>query len=482
MGPLQRSVFWKLCVLYFLTAFMFFADVFTVNMMSCVQPHERVDHNFTPNCTDSIFAEENDYTLKNVTESVNSSGYGEVELLVYAQTLYMTGLLLGCPVGGAFADRYGKQRLLVVSAALQAVTALCSAFSPYAGFHLAARCAAGFMCCGIISSSFSLGVEWSMPRYRTWPPALLSFSFSLGMMGLAGAAYLCSTVKQLYLSMAVPQLLCLPLYLTIPESPKWLFLKGKMEVVEQYQARSQQDRRNLEQLLGILGKEAQKPSETDIIQKRHGDLVHFKSPTILLRLFVTSYIGLASALTYYGICFNVGSFGVDVYLAQFFSGLSETPSLLMPFLLGCWGRRPFSMMSLFLSGSACLVSLLISRFSKLFPTVIRQKCVGAVSLWYRLGCVANAVVDFRGGIPLVAMLCYGSAPILGAGLCLLLPETSGKPLPDTVQDCEAQGRRLSAAPTGERAATRVPLHRSLSVLVMQLRFLASPVYSSCNCH
>ncbi|XP_061086562.1 si:dkey-190l8.2 isoform X2 [Conger conger] len=386
MGPLQRSVFWKLCVLYFLTAFMFFADVFTVNMMSCVQPHERVDHNFTPNCTDSIFAEENDYTLKNVTESVNSSGYGEVELLVYAQTLYMTGLLLGCPVGGAFADREDMGNS--------------------ASWWSVLHCRRSRPCAR------------PSPRTRasTWRLAVRRDSCAVGSSAAASV---------------------------------WL--------------------------LGILGKEAQKPSETDIIQKRHGDLVHFKSPTILLRLFVTSYIGLASALTYYGICFNVGSFGVDVYLAQFFSGLSETPSLLMPFLLGCWGRRPFSMMSLFLSGSACLVSLLISRFSnvpalvmgfalmgklcvqittcvtilytiELFPTVIRQKCVGAVSLWYRLGCVANAVVDFRGGIPLVAMLCYGSAPILGAGLCLLLPETSGKPLPDTVQDCEAQGRRLSAAP------------------------------------
>ncbi|KAG5855909.1 hypothetical protein ANANG_G00001980 [Anguilla anguilla] len=464
MGPLQRSVYWKLCVLFFFTAFMFFADVFTVNIFPCLEP-ERV-HNFIQNSTESIFSNENDYTWNNVTESVDSSECVEMELFAYGQTMYMIGLLFCAPVGGAFADSYGKQRLLVVSAALQAVTALCSAFSPSAAFHLAARCVAGMACCGINISSFSLGVEWSLPRYRTWPPALLSFFFSLGMMCLAGAAYLCSSVVQLYLSMAIPQLLCFPLYLSIPESPRWLFLNGKMKIVEQYQARSHEDRKNLDQLIDIMGKE-EKPSETYNSQKRHCDLVHFKSPTIILRLFVMSYIGLASALTYYGICFNVGNFGVDIYLAQFFSGLSEAPSLLMPLLLGRCGRRPFSIISLFLSGSACLLSVLISKSCdapalvmglalmgklciqtttcvtvlygiELFPTIIRQKCVGVAYLWYRVGCILNAVVALRGGIPLVAMMWYGSGPILGAGLCLLLPETSGRPLPDTVPDCEAQ--------------------------------------------
>uniref|UniRef100_A0AAZ3Q9A5 Solute carrier family 22 member 13-like n=1 Tax=Oncorhynchus tshawytscha TaxID=74940 RepID=A0AAZ3Q9A5_ONCTS len=333
------------------------------------------------------------------------------------------------------------------------------------------------------------------------------------MMALAPLAYLTHTWTQLHLGLAVPQILCLPLYYSIPESPRWLLLKRRAETLEAYRRHSPEDKRFLDLLLDTEGKDLQEvhlethPLETDTPDSETHTLEtdtpdsethtletdtpdnkthtpkadtqtweehtlshcgHMRSPTILLRLVILSYIGLASALTYYGICMNVGRFGVDVFLAQFFSGLSEAPCLLVPFLLARWGRRPISMLSLFLSGSFCLLSLLASRFYavpglvitlalvgklcmqttvfvsvlygiELFPTLIRQKCVGLVCLCYRVGCILNAVISPRGEtIPLAAMILYGSGPIVGAGLCLFLPETSGVPLPDSLEDCDRQ--------------------------------------------
>ncbi|KAM6945774.1 solute carrier family 22 member 13 [Aplochiton taeniatus] len=393
--------------------------------------------------------------------------------------MYMTGLLLGSLFGGALSDRYGKRAVLLVCVTLHALCGLIPAVLPQPVLFLALRCLTGVLCCCINICSFSLGVEWSLPRYRVWPPALLCFSFSLGMMALAPLAYFSHTLRQLHVALGLPQLLCLPLYLSIPESPCWLLLKKRTATLEEYRNRSAEDRQCLDQLLdnelsqskrdGEAQDEtrhsetdANKPEETNL-----SDFAHLRSPTILRRLTIMSYIGFASALTYYGICLNVGSFGVDVYLAQFFSGLSEAPCLLVPFLLVRCGRRPITMLSLLLSGSACILSLLVSRFCELpsvgmalallgkfcmlttvfvsmlygielFPTVIRLKCVGLVSLCYRVGCILNTLVSAAGGIPLAAMVVYGSGPIIGSGLCLLLPETSGSPLPDTVEDCERQ--------------------------------------------
>ncbi|KAK1793513.1 hypothetical protein P4O66_011889, partial [Electrophorus voltai] len=369
---------------------------------------------------------------------------------------------------------YGKKSLLVCCCAVHSITALLTAFLPYASFYLTARCITGITCCAIHICTYSLGVEWSLPKYRIWPPTFFSFVFSVGMMVVAAVAYLTRGWLQFHLALAIPQILCVPLYFSIPESPKWLLL-NKMCILERYRNRSPEDRRYLDLLLDTVGNECQKANALETDTEKVSGFIHFKSATIIMRLFIMSFIGLASALTYYGICFGVGSFGVDVYLAQFFSGLSESPSLLLPLLLARWGRRSFCMATLLLSGTGCLLSLLVSKFCQipalvmalalmgklcvqattcvsllygieLFPTVIRQKCVGLVSLCYRMGCIVNAVVAPKGGISVGAMICYSSGPLLGAALCLFLPETSGIPLPDTVQDCERQST-LKLKPT-----------------------------------
>lgn len=85
-------------------------------------------------------------------------------------------------------------------------------------------------------------------------------------------------------------------------------------------------------------------------------------PDILKTLVsLLGFCSAATALTYYGICMNIGSFSVNVFVAQFFSGLSETPCLLI--LLVRMGRRSITMLTLFLSGAACFLTLLLSRYN-----------------------------------------------------------------------------------------------------------------------
>ncbi|KAK1171478.1 solute carrier family 22 member 13 isoform X1 [Acipenser oxyrinchus oxyrinchus] len=288
-----------------------------------------------------------------------------------------------------------------------------SAFIPHVIFHLIARLIVGITCCGINISSFSLGVEWSVPKYHMWPPALLTFASAIGMMLFAGIASLASDWLQFSLAISVPQIVCLPIYFYIPESPRWLTTNKRFSKLEEYR-RSKEDSESLDLILNTIGCEPQNSIKLRYEDQTNSVLGYFKSGTILLRLCIMSCVSLASAQTYCGISYNVGSYGVNIYLGQFFSGLAECPLILMPFLLSRFGRRPFSVVSLLLSGTACLLSLLISEFCaipalvmtlaligklcvqvsfcvsllysiELFPTVMRQKCVGFVFLWHRIG-------------------------------------------------------------------------------------------------
>ncbi|XP_075904668.1 solute carrier family 22 member 13 isoform X4 [Nelusetta ayraudi] len=259
----------------------------------------------------------------------------------------------------------------------------------------------------------------------------------------------------------------------IPESPRWLLLKKKAALLDRYRQNSAADKQCINLLLDSAWTDLQKAAEAQQVLQDRGhtpsDTVLLKHPTILLRLFTMSYLSAVSALTYYGICMNVGSFGVDVYSAQFFSGLSETPCLLIPLVR--LGRRALSVLTLLLSSASCFLSLLLSMLDappeitmtlallgklcilasifisvlysiELFPTMVRQRCVSLVNLSFRVGCLVNSLVppNPNGAISLVAMLVYSSGPLLGCALCLLLPETSDVPLPDSVEECERQPR------------------------------------------
>lgn len=72
----------------------------------------------------------------------------------------------------------------------------------------------------------------------------------------------------------------------------------------------------------------------------------------------------------------------------------------------------------------------------------RQRCLSLVNLSFRLGCLVNSLVppNPNGAISLAAMLVYSCGPIIGCAFCLLLPETSGVPLPDSVEECDRQPR------------------------------------------
>ncbi|XP_064818436.1 solute carrier family 22 member 6-like, partial [Oncorhynchus masou masou] len=247
-----------------------------------------------------------------------------------------------------------------------------------------------------------------------------------------------------------------PLLSSIPESPHWLLLKKRLDTLEEYRRHSPEDKRCLDLLLETEGKDLQQvPLDTDTLetgthipkadtQTQEGNTLshcgHMRSPTILLRLVTMSYIGLTSALTYYGICLNVGRFGVDVFLSQFFSGLSEAPCLLVPFLLARCGRRPISMLSLLLSGSFCLLSLLASRFYAVPGLVMALALVGKLCMQTSVFVCILYGIELFPTLIRVGCILNACKPHCGAGLCLLLPETSGVPLPDSLEDCDRQPR------------------------------------------
>lgn len=74
---------------------------------------------------------------------------------------------------------------------------------------------------------------------------------------------------------------------------------------------------------------------------------------------------------------------------------------------------------------------------ELFPTVVRNSGVGLSSTVARLGSmVAPFVATLRHTSPWLPPLIFGVVPLIGAVLCIVLPDTRGKRLPDTLEEGE----------------------------------------------
>jgi len=73
----------------------------------------------------------------------------------------------------------------------------------------------------------------------------------------------------------------------------------------------------------------------------------------------------------------------------------------------------------------------------LFPTSIRNSGLGSCSLVARLGGVlANAVGDLAEIHVNLPIAMFGSAAVISSIISVLLPETAGKPLANTVAECQ----------------------------------------------
>lgn len=75
----------------------------------------------------------------------------------------------------------------------------------------------------------------------------------------------------------------------------------------------------------------------------------------------------------------------------------------------------------------------------------RQTGIGVSCMFARMGGVLAPIINMlHNHQPMAPLVVFGASPLLGAALALALPETAGRPLPDTVEDAENWDERYFA--------------------------------------
>lgn len=415
----------------------------------------------------------------------------------HANMIAMAGIMVIAVVSGPLSDRWGRKTLFILHNWLVLAASVAVVFVQSEIVFLALRflevgtCMATFMCIyGIVS-------EISAPSKRALGTSISMCGWSVGMLVVILVAFFVREWRTLHLILSAPLVLTgVSFPFLIPESPKWLLSRRRYK---QAQAVLQTIARvngkslpvDLDLSAGVLECTGQRSA--GFVQ---GLVMLFKSRILAFRLLILAIGWSVNAMVYYGVGLNLGLvIPGDIYTNFFVIAASSLVTLpLTVWILVSRGRKLFFCLCMMLGGSFCLATmfpilgsedlswltttlsfvgklLLTTSFAiiwlytnELLPTSARLSGVGFCNFFGRLGALVApyiatlpTVVEGKLGqaLPLIV---FGFCGLVSGALCLLLPETGNRKLPDTIKEAELLKWREKVSPKAKRVPTENGVH------------------------
>ncbi|XP_033625329.1 organic cation transporter protein-like [Asterias rubens] len=377
-----------------------------------------------------------------------------------AQSLFFAGVLVSSLISGFFADWLGRHRTLFLCLGFQFIFSLVTVFAPTMSAFIVLRFFLAVSNMGVYIMAFVIGTELVGPEWRTFIGVCAECAFAMGYMLLAVVAYFVRDWRTLQLIGAIPIAAFFLLIRVIPESARWLITQGRLaeaEVIIRKIAKV-----NKAKLPEQLFSEADRMQV--VVRRSFIDL--FRTPNLRKRTFNVMFNWFVNAAVYYGLSLSTSNLGTDDYLAFFIGGFVEIPACIAVLLtIDRFGRRFILFLSLLLGGISCLATifieagagrttvamigkfgisasfLLIYIFSaEIFPTPVRSIGIGLSSMCARFGSImAPPLLVLRSLWEPLPLLVFGCLAVLASFLSLLLPETLGLNMPETIKQGEEMG-------------------------------------------
>ncbi|XP_076985898.1 solute carrier family 22 member 14 isoform X2 [Tamandua tetradactyla] len=378
------------------------------------------------------------------------------------QTVFMAGILIGSVVFGYICDKLGRYPATLLSLLGLLVFGFGTAFVNSFHLYLFFRFGVSQAVVGYAISSVSLATEWLVGQHRAHAIILAHCYFAVGLLFLTGLAYSLPHWRLLLLVGGAPVFPLISYIWILPESPRWLVMKGKVKEAKQLLCYAAAVNKktiplNLLDKLQLPGKKVTKVSILDFYSNRH-----LRKVTLVMGCvwFTVSY-------SYFTLSLKMKDFGLGIYLGKMVPGIMEVPArLCCIFLLEHIGRKWSLTVTLLQGVLMCLLLLLLPQGLKsmmvmvvvlgefslsasvsvfflytaeLCPTVLRATGLGLVSLASAVGGISALTILLVSQSPslLPVSLCCVSV-ILALLLCSQLPETQHQPLFDTMEQMCSQ--------------------------------------------
>ncbi|OWF44712.1 organic cation transporter protein-like isoform X2 [Mizuhopecten yessoensis] len=415
--------------------------------------------------------------------------------IVHATMSFMAGFTVGSLLLGIMADVVGRKKAMILSIVLYIIPNISGSFVTSFEQFVICRFLSGVSVGGLLGTGFVMGLEFVGPSKRMWAGIVIELFWASGTMLLALLAYLIRDWKYLNLVVSVPPVLFLSYIWIMPESVRWLLIKGRTdEAMEIIQHAARVNGVHVPSNILLKGKEEEKiepeePSSCFPVCKL------FSTAKMAGRTSIIFLNWAVCSSVFYGLSINVGNISGNIFLNFFLISVAELLGFLsLLFVLNRFGRRPVYIFSVVSAGVFCVcttfpvifgspeiqwVAVLLATIGKvgasasfatvllfsaeLFPTVIRNSAMGAASFCARVGGMVSPYIvdlaqsvdgDFGKALP---MIIFGLCAILSGLLAYYLPETLHENLPETIADSMKKPRKSRPDITAIDVNTNQPL-------------------------
>ena len=380
--------------------------------------------------------------------------------------LYMIGMLFGSYTVGMISDKFGRMKALMLCVIMIGSSGFfVVSFLPDAYSYGLVRFITGIGSISCFMVTFVLCVEYVGAKYTVFVGIAIDIPFALGELLLGVEAYFIRDWFTLQSVAYTPVLILLFLWFLVPESPRWLLATGKIKEAETIIRKGAEINGKTipEDTFKVEAKNEKE--DTFVFEEKTTFRDLFKPSVILKRSLNMMYQWFSVTICYYGLTFTSVDLLADPYINFSLSCFIEIPGYLFCiFVMDCWGRRPILSFCQLVSGIACIAAglmdgvkllkvlqiilSLIGKFgtsacmaivyvytAELFPTVIRNTAIGACTTAAGLGGIMSIMIGLLGTYWTSApMLFMGIVAVSAGTLALMLPETVGNKLPETMDN------------------------------------------------
>lgn len=310
-------------------------------------------------------------------------------------------------------------------------------------------------------------------KWRTTLGVLYQIPFNMGHLSLAGLSYLLRDWKYLQIAISLPSVILVTYYWILPESPRWLLAVGKVEEsIEMMEKAAKHNHLSTAQIRDEVHKYVQmNHTNNKSTDNRTGNMFDLiRTPNIRIRTLAICFNWVVCGLCFFGVAQFLGQIGGNIFINVALSAVIQLPgTFLVIYLMQNFGRRATLIFANLLAGCSCLIVAFLPASptwpttvfgclgmlglslafptvyiysGELFPTVIRNIGVGVSSMSARIG---SMLAPFVAGLttvdPSLPPIIFGVIPLIGALLCLKLPETLNCKLADTLDEAEQFGTK-----------------------------------------